>query len=939
MPTLHIPGDSVPVAIRWTAFLALLLGPCPALSAQADGARPVLADSAIRRVVLPNGLSIYIRPNGYPAHRAELRLVVDAGSIQEDADQLGIAHVVEHMAFSGTAHFPGDSVWGFFQRIGVPVGADVNATTGFDDTIYQMAIPTDDSTIVRQAITLLGDWIRGLDFDPAKLDRERKVVTEEHRTSLGPQRRAMERRLDLLLAGSRYPARLPIGSPDLIRTVDLETVRRFYRDWYRPERIAVVVVGDVDPDRIERQLRTEFSGITRPAPARGFSPEVVPAASAARALVVADSELTSTIVLVNYREPNRVILTQADLRLQVARILYDQLLNERLRRRALDTMPPFIAAGAGGTSYTRDVYGYQLSAQVRSGQAVQGLAAALDEVARVNNDGFSPAEFSRGRVNLGRDIDQLVASLNRVTSGEIAATIAASHLQREPVADRARQLDDVRVILGDLAEPEVRAAGRARFSDPAPLVMSQGPVSDAPSEPELLAQLTGPRRDLGPYLEPGEALSLLRSEPVAGHVRRSDQVREIGVTRLELSNGVRVVLKPTEFDRSEVLLSGYRPGGFGLASDSMLIAAQTMPPLVCGSGAGDHDPVALTRLLAGRIASLSCSLSETDEGFSGRAAPADLETLLQLVYLQFTAPRLDSQVVTRYHTQVQEALVHRAAEPMNALSDTLTLLLANHSPRARLLDSTFARQVDASRSLAWFRQRYADAAGFTFLLVGSFNPDSVVPLIERYLGSLPAAAHRATVRPVRRPAPRTPASRLLRTGHEPRATTVLVFQHSGPSTPAERVRIAALRHVLSQRLEAVLRRKEGGVYGVSVDAEAVSVPSWAYQVSIQFDAAPERRDELMAQITQTIAALSARGASTEELDSYRTERRRGRETGMVTNGWWLSSIARADQLGWPLAGMTSDRDATALDPSDIAATATRYLGRKNLIEVALLPAR
>jgi zinc protease len=942
-PSSVLQVNPVPVVryrgLRVLPLLFLLLIPTRVVAQSVADSAPIVLDTAVRRGILPNGLSFYIRHNAYPAQRAELRLVVDAGSIQEDEDQLGVAHLLEHMAFAGTQQFPGDSVWRFFERIGMSIGADVNATTGFDDTIYQVTIPTDDTVLLGQGIELLSDWVRGLAFDSLMLARERKVVLEEHRSGLGPQRRALERTIDLLLAGSPYPARLPIGAPELIGGVAMGPVQRFYRDWYRPERIAVVIVGDVDVARIERLIRTGFGTVNRSGEARAFPPPVVPQATIPRALVVADSELTVTTVTVNYREPRRSVLTRGDLRSSIARLLFDQLLNDRFRRRALDTAPPFIGAGAGSASFTRGTAFYRLSLRVQTGASVSGLGAVLDEVARATTDGFTAAEVERGRLALGRDIDQMEASQDRVTSGKIAATLAANHLQREPIADRAAQLVDARRALAALTEAEIRAAGADRLADRAPVVIAQGPREGAPGEAALLAQLSGPRPRLPAYDESGDESALLTALPTPGSVRRSSRVDAVGVTRLDLSNGVRVLLKPTTFDRSEVLLSAYRPGGFSLASDTMLVAAQTAPSLVCGSGMGSHDPVSLTRLLAGRVASLSCTQGETDEGFSGAAAPADLETLLQLIYLQLTAPRLDSQVVARYHTQLREALEHRAAEPMNALSDTLTLLLAGHHPRTRLFDSAFVRQVDAGRSLAWFRRRFTDATGLTFLLVGSFTPDSILPLLERYLGGLPAVPRPPDRTAATGAAPRGPATRLLHTGREPRATTVLVFHHAGPSTPVERLRIAALTHVLQHRLEAVLRRREGGVYSVGVDAEAVSVPTWSYRISIQFDAAPERRDELVALIHASILDIVAHGATSEELDAFRTERRRGRETGMQTNGWWLQVIARADQLGWPLGSITSDRDANRLDPTDLAAAADRYLRRKNLVEVALLPAR
>ncbi len=894
-------------------------------------------DPAVRRGVLPNGLTYYLRHNGFPAGRAELRLVVDAGSVLEDDDQRGLAHLLEHLAFDGTPRYPGRSVWGFFDRVGLRVGADVNATTGFDETIYQLTVPTDSAGLLPEGITLLGEWAQRLTLDPAELPRERQVVLEEWRSSLGAGERLLRRQLAVLLAGSRYPDRFPIGGAGGPVDAPIEAVRRFYADWYRPERMAVVIVGDIDPPALEPLLRQALGAApagpaARVAPRGHLQPLVAP-----QAVVVVDPEFGGTVVTLHYREEAGATRTEAEFRLAMAQALFDAMLNARLGERALAPAPPFLQADLSASGLVRALQSYQLSAAVEAGGATAAIAALRAELARVAASGFTAPELARARAQLERQVGQAEAQRDRVSSEALADQLARDHLIGDPTPSLDTQLALSRRLLPLLEEEEIRGAGLARLAVPPVVVVSAPASGPVPTEGEVLAALVAPVESLPAVGSREEALVLLAEPPASGHVRRSDRVPAVGVQRLELSNGVRVLLKPTDFNPGEVLLSAYRAGGFGVAPGARRVPAATAQALVCGSGVAGLDPVALARLLAGRVVSLGCSIARYSEGLSGASAPADLETLLQLVYLQSSAPRLDPAIIARYETGLREALEHRGADPREALADTLRLLLADHSPELRLLDSTFLAEVDPEASLTFFRERFGDPTGFTFVLVGAFDAEAVLPLLERYLGGLPVRPRADTLAPRGIAPPGTPVSRVLYRGREPRGSTALVYHREGPVTRRQSVALAALVHVLRRRLQDRLRQDLAGVYSVSVSGGMTGVPGPSYRINVDFDADPARHQELLRALTGVVDRLADHGPTREELEGWRLERSRELETARVSNGYWLSAIATADQRGWPLEELLLDTDAVGMTREQVRQAARRFLRDAGRVTVTLLP--
>lgn len=926
-------------------FASLVLAIAAPTIARAQGVtvsdRPLGDDPAVRSGRLPNGLTYYVRHNGYPARRAELRLVVNAGSILEDDDQRGLAHVLEHMAFDGSTNFPGHAIWDYLERVGMQGGADINASTSYEETVYKLTIPTDSAAIVENGLRILGDWAHGLVLDSAELERERKVVIEEWRLRRGAGARIGDRQLPLLLEGSRYPDRQPIGVVPVLESAPIERVRSFYRDWYRPDLMAVVVVGDVDADSMAARIRQLFGAIPPARDPRPRAVTVAPPRAGARVQVATDSEATATTLSLITTYPRRAARTVADFRRALVESMYNSLLGARLGEAAHRGDPPFLAAGVGSSELVRPLDAHQMQARVVDGGVQRGLAALRAEAARAARDGFTASELEREKTALLRSYDEVELRRDEIPSAHYAGQLVERFLRADPVPSLDEELALARELTPSVTLDEIHAAARGFASTTNLLLLVSAPASarsKLPSEKELLAALASEPPALAAYADSAAAAPLLANEPAPGKVVKAMRDDAVGVELWELSNGVRVLLKPTDLDPGQLLITSYRDGGMSVAPDSELVPAATALQVVSQGGLGSYDAVALRKRLAGIVVNVGGTIGGYGEGVWGSGSPKDATTLFQLVYMQFTAPRLDTTAFQRYRRQLRETLSHRSVSPEAAMSDTLALLLAAHSPRVRLLDEGFIGELDAQSSLRFFRSRFADANGFTFVIVGAFDPDSIRPLVERYIGGLPSSGARSRWRDVGVRPPEGITTRVIRKGKEPKASTTLVFLGESNGSHLERVTLSALANVVQQRLWERLRQRLGGVYGVTVSADQDVVPVPRYTVTVGFGADPERMGELVEAVFDEIGQLKNDGPTDAELGKFREEQRRGRETAMRTNAFWLSSISLYDQRGWPLDDILSpDERLDAVDASAIRDAARRYLDASHYVRVTLLP--
>lgn len=902
----------------------------------------VPVDPRITVATLPNGLRYYIRANAQPQSRAELRLVVNAGSILEDDDQRGLAHFVEHMCFNGTRHFPKQDVIAFLQSTGMHFGAHINANTSFDQTVYKLQIPTDDPAVIDRSLLILEDWAHAVSFDPEEIDKERGVILEEWRTGLGAGARMLDAQFPVLLKGSRYVERLPIGQPDLLRTFTPDKLKRFYTDWYRPDLMAVIAVGDFEPSAVEALIRSHFGGIPAAASPRPRQTYDVPDQPGTRYTVATDSEATQTVVNVSSLMAARDQTTLGAYRQQTVERVFSALLSGRFGEMAQKPDAPFLDADTNRGIVVGSTEATTLSALVPEGGVERGLAALFTEADRVAQFGFTATELDRFRLNYLRTFAQLAASRDEHTSVSLADEYVRNFMQQEPIPGIAYENGLVQRFVPGITLAEINGLARDWLPDRNRVVVVSAPKKDGvvvPDEAKLAAVIKGASGGtLTAYVDTVSTRPLLEASPKPGTVAKTMDKRPLGITEWTLSNGVRVVLKPTTFKQDEILFRAFSPGGTSLASDQDFVAAETATQVIGQSGLGTLSNVDLSKKLAGKVAVVRANIEEMSEGLSGRALRRDLETMFQLVYLTFTQPRADAEAFQVMTGQMSAALANREARPEAAFEDALNAALSQNHVRTRPMSPGLVPQMNLDKSLAFYKDRFADASDFTFVFVGSFDVPTIKPLVERYLGSLPTLRRKESGRDVGVHPPQGVVERQVTKGREPRSQVGIVFTGPFENTPRSRVVIHALADTLGGSLQRVLREDLGGTYGVSVEPDFTKRPTEEYRVTISFACDPARTQDLIKALFDVVERFKTTGPSTGQIEDLQAGVQRDLETNSRQNGWLLNQIAFAYQYNEEVANPATQRELySQLTASTLRDAARTYLDTNRYVKVVLVP--
>jgi len=910
-------------------------------AATAPLAQAVPVDARITIGYLPNGLRYYIRTNERPAQRAELRLVVNVGSVVEDNDQLGLAHFVEHMAFNGSVHFPKQDLIKFMESIGMRLGPGVNADTGFDETVYMLHVPTDNAEAMRKAFVFLADVAHGLSFEQDAIDKERGVIIEEWRQGRGADARMRDQQLPVLLRGSRYSERVPIGTRENIESFKPEVLKRFYADWYRPDLMAVMAVGDFNRSSVEAMIKSQFGDIPAPAKPRPRAAFDVPDHAETLYAVATDREATMTTVGVYNMLPLRDQTSIGAYRHQQVERLYTNLLNQRLSELTVKADPPFIRGQVGRGLFVRTKEAATLMALVPDAGVETGLRALVTESQRAARFGFTPAELEREKRDLMRLYESAFAERDKEESADLAAEYIRNFTQQEPLPGITYEYGLVQRFVPEITLDEVNKVAKDWTGGSRVVLVNapQKPGVAVPDAAKLAAAIkTATEVDVKPYVEVAAGLSLLDQLPKPGSVVDTNTRAAFGVTEWELSNGVRVVLKPTDFRKDEVVFRATSPGGTSLASDKDFVAAMTSPQVIGAGGLGRFDVIQLRNVLAGKAASVRAFVEDTEEGVIGGGSPKDLETVFQLIYLTFTQPRADPTVFGVITSQMKAMLASQQASPEWAFGEALRTTMAQNHIRARAMTPELVGEMDLQKSMAFYKDRFGDASDFTFVFAGSFDLDTIRPLVERYLGALPSLRRKETWKDVGIKTPRGVVEKTVRKGIEPKSQAAIVFTGPFPFDSRHEVVLDALSVVLETRLRERLREALSGTYGVQVAADAAKIPVARYSVNIDFGCDPERTEELVKTTFAEIEGLKANGPTDKEVRDTQEALRRRHDSDLAVNNRLVTELSAryensADIREFFELPMEYDR----LSAGAIRDAARTYLDTNNYVRVTLLP--
>ena len=899
-------------------------------------------DPAVTTGQLDNGLRFYIRANSEPEKRAELWLAVNAGSLQEDEDQRGLAHFVEHMAFNGTERFAKQELVDYLESIGMEFGPDINAFTSFDETVYTLTVPTDDLAILDQAFRILEDWASGLSLEDEEIDKERGVVVEEWRLGRGARARIQDKQFPVLFKNSRYAERLPIGKKEILENAPYEALRRFYADWYRPDLMAVIAVGDFDPALIQTKIEEHFGGLKGPDIARTRELYPVPDHSQTLYAIDTDPEATSTAISVYYKLAKQPYTTVGDYRRQLQGQIYHAMLNARLDELRQQAEPPFLFAfsTSSGLVRTRDVY--LQAAAVKEDGVIEGLETLLTEVERVDRHGFTQGELDRVKSELLRRYEQAYVERDKEKSASFSSEYMRHFLEGEPSPGIETELELVRQLLPTISLTELNHLADEWITESNRVILISAPEKAAPqlpTEEELeVVFVAVDDREIAPYVDRVRDQPLLGEMLAPGQVIEITDVEEIGVTEWRLANGARVILKPTDFKNDQILMTAFSPGGHSLVTDEEHSSASFATSALGEGGLGDFDQIELQKALAGKLASVSPFISELEEGLDGSASPRDLETMFQLLYLTVTSPRADDAAFRSLMTRMQTFIENRRARPESVFGDEVALARYQNHHRRRPPSVEILNEIDLATAERVYRDRFADIGDFTFVIVGNFDPDELRPLVERYIASLPATDREESWRDVDADPIGGPLAIRVEAGLEPKAQVRLVWTGPAEWSRENQHDISSLAAVLRIRLREILREDLGGVYGVGVNGGIISKPKQRYTFSISFGCAPESVDDLIAAIHQEIASIQSEGIESSYTDKIQEIQRRDREIDLRDNGFWLRALKSYYSLELdPRLILAHAELVDRVKPANIQLTADRYLDLDKIFQAVLYP--
>jgi len=907
---------------------------------------PIPPDPAIKIGKLENGLTYYIKQNKKPEQRIELRLAVNAGSVCETDGQQGLAHFVEHMCFNGTKNFPSNRIVDMLEEMGVRAGIDWNAGTGFDETIYNLKIPTDNVEWINRGFQIMEDWAHQVTLDDGEIDKERGVIVEEWREGLGAGERMQAKYVPVLLKGSKYADRIPIGKVDVIKSFPHDTLRRFYKTWYRPDLMAVVVVGDIDPALAESKVREYFGRIPKAVNPEKRVEYQVPDNIEPLVSVVTDKEATGYDAQIMFKQPKSNSITFADYRNTLMRNLYTGMLNNRLQEIAQKPDAPYIYAGSQFSSFLvgRSVDAYSLFVGAKENLIEKSIETLMLENERARQFGFTASELEREKKDTYSWYENGAKEAEKTQSGTYADEFIRNYLTQESIPGYQREFELVKEFLSGITLEEINKLGQSWITDQnivALITAQEKEGVEVPTDQQVAEIVKSVRtKKLEAYIDKVTDAPLLSAQPSPAPVTKRAENSLFGYTELIFGNGVRMILKPTDFKNDQILMSAYSPGGTSLYPDNDIMSAMLASTIVSQSGLGNYDFIGLQKKLSGNTAKLTPYINDLREGVNGSCSPKDLETMLQLNYLYFTETRKDESAFNAYISRMRNMIKPMRANPQVIFQDTLSKIVTMNSPR-EITIPTEAQfdQVNLDKLLAIYKDRFADASDFTYFMVGNFKVQEITTLLEKYVGGLPSTGRKETWKDVE---PGFPKGRVVvdvPKNSEPQSIVAMVWKGDFKWKEKTRQGFMMLMNILSIKLRESMREEQGGTYGVSFNGSSVKYPEPKYTITSSWGCNPDSISKLSQTVLTEMARIKKEGPTAEDLNKVKETMIRERETRLKENNFWISALQSLYMNGDRL--LTLDEYKTFVNSftgKDIKKIAGKYLDTESYVKVALTPA-
>ncbi len=908
-----------------------------------DLSTPLELDPNVKFGKLDNGFTYYIRHNEEPKNRMEMRLAVNAGSVLENDSQQGIAHLMEHMCFNGTKHFEKSAIVDFIESTGVKFGQHLNAYTSFDETVYMLQMPTDRSGLIDSAFLIMEDWAHNVSLESEEIDKERGVVIEEWRLGLGADERMRQEYFPILLKGSKYAERLPIGKKEIIENCPYDTIRKFYHDWYRPDLMAMVVVGDVDPEAMEAKIKEHFSGIENPGTERKRKSFNIPDNKEPLIAIATDEEATYSMAAIFYKHEKDLKTTVGDYRDYLKERLYNGMVNARLQEIMQKPTSPFMYGYTGyGGFFGRTKDAYSSYAMAKPDKIKESIEVMAEENERVERYGFTPSEFERQKQELLRSYEKQFNERDKMKSRSLASEYLYNFLAQEPAPGIEAEFEMAKALVPGITLDEMNKLAEKWITDENIAVLITAPKNEeviVPTEEEVMTAIKSAQsKDLEPYEDK------VSDEPLVGHEIQPGEIVDVRdepeYEHWTLSNGAEVFIKTTDFKNDEILFRAYSQGGSSLLPDDEVVMSRVFSEVVDQSGAGNFSGIELEKKLAGKIVSLNPYLGDLQQGFSGSTSPKDMETFLELLYIYLTEPRQDKDVFDKTIDNLLNQVKFSMENPRAAFYDSLYKVATSNSPRTIVIPTEAqVKSIQQNQIYSFYDKTFGDVSGFKFFFVGNVDKEALKPLVEKYIGGIPPRNEDLAWRDVEPEFPKGITEVTVHKGKEPQSQVMIMMNGDYDYNFKENLTTKYMIKVLNIRLREKIREDESGTYGIGVSPSLDKYPKPEYTLMISFGCNPDRVDELVAVIMDELKSLKEKGPSEQNMAKARETFLRERETDVKENRYWLNKL---EDVAFLDSKLMTDEDynaaVKAVTAKDVQTAANKYLTLDHYLFGVLKPA-
>jgi zinc protease len=934
----------LPLSLSCALLLILFLFVQP-LFAQINLQARLPIDSNIKIGKLANGLTYYIRKNQKPEKKVQLRLVVNAGSVLEDKDQQGLAHMMEHMNFNGSTHFPKNELVNYLQSIGVQFGADLNASTGFDETVYILPIPSDDQDKVDKGFTILEDWAGNALLDTTEINKERGVVLEESRLGKGAGERMQNKYFPKLMNGSKYAERLPIGKDDTIKYFKYKTLRRFYHDWYRPDLQAVIVVGDIDPAIAEQEIVKHFSHFKNPANERK-RPVVIPIGKriVSEGMVLTDKEETNTILLIyNYIEREKPDSTWADYRSSIIEGLFSSIINQRLSELTEQPDPPFIFGNTGFGPFLRGYRTFNSIAVLGDKPVKSAVDALITTTEAVRKYGFLQSELDRAKSSLLNQTERSFKDKGKTESSRFVQSYINNFLSGDPIPGIENRYAFVQQVLPTITLVELNGVAAKMQNAQGKFALITAPQKDIaklPGDKELLDMVASAHKlPVKAYEEKAVASILINTAPTPGKVVSESSDPVLNTIDLTLSNGITVTLRPTDFKNDEIRMDSWRWGGFMGYGLGKKLTAENAASIVDQMGVKDMSSIDLRKYLAGKTVNATPYINAYDEGIEGSSSVKDLETFFQLLYLYFTEPRKDEKIFQSYITTQKSFLKNLADNPNAYFADTLSKVEYNNSPWAEAFPkSSEYDNINLEDVMSIYKSVFGNAYGWHFTFVGNIDTAKLKTMLETYVASLPTTPKENKFTDVGLRPVKGIVNLAVKKGAAKKSLVNIIFNGELPYSKEDELKLTALTDLLNIKIIEQLREDMSGIYGGGMHGTLAKRPYNNYSVTLNFPCGPENVDKLVNAASAIIKNAQEKGVEQKDLDKVKETLKKQNEDQMKDNEHWLDELSYSwIEQNDPKWILDYSKSVDALTVQDVQDAAKKYLNMQNYIKAVLYP--